>query len=83
MAAEVTPAMRRTIEILARRQMLAPALLFLAGHQPLLFFAGQGLALAAPLASMLGAGAIDDWAALLTHPDGPVMLHDALAEAEQ
>ena len=83
MAADLTPAMRRTIETLARRQMVAPALLFLTGHRPLIFFAGQGLALAAPLAGLLGAGELDDWAALLTHPEGPVVLHAALVEAEQ
>ncbi len=83
MVAELTPAVRRTIETLAQRQMLAPVLLYLAGHRPLLFFAGQGVALVAPLAAMLGADVLDEWAALLTHPDGPAVLYDALAAAEQ
>ena len=83
MTAELTPAMRHTIETLAQRRMIAPALLYLSGHRPLLFFAGQGLALAAPLAGLLGSSTLDDWADLLSHPDGPVVLHDALAEAEQ
>ena len=83
MIAELTPAVRRTIEGLAQRQMLAPVLLYLTGHRPLLFFAGQALALVAPLATMLGAGALDEWADLLTHPVGPAVLHDALAAAEQ
>lgn len=82
MTAELTPAMRRTIEMLAQRQMLAPALLYLAGHRPLLFFAGQGLALAAPLAALLGTSALDDWATLLANPDGAAKLHEALTDAQ-
>lgn len=83
MAAELTPAMRRTIEMLAQRKMLAPVLLYVTGHRPLLFFAGQGLALAAPLAGLLGSSTLDEWADLLIHPDGPVVLHDALTEADR
>jgi len=83
MAAELTPAMRRTIETLAQRKMLAPVLLYVTGHRPLLFFAGQGLALAGPLAGLLGSSALDEWADLLIHPDGPVVLHDALTEADR
>jgi len=83
MAAELTPAMRRTIEMLAQRKMLAPVLLYVTGHRPLLFFAGQGLALAAPLAGLLGSSTLDEWADLLIHPDGSVVLHDALTEADR
>ncbi len=83
MSAELTPAMRRTIETLAQRRMIAPVLLYLAGHRPLLFFAGQGLALAAPLAGLLGSSGLDEWADLLIHPDGPIVLHDALTEADR
>lgn len=81
MTAELTPAMRRTIKTLAQRRMIAPVLLYLAGHRPLLFVAGQGVALAAPLAGLLGAGALDDWATLLMHPDGPATLQQALTDA--
>lgn len=77
----LTPTIQQTVTALARRQLLAPALLYAAGHRPLVFAAGQGLALVAPLAGLLGAAALDDWAALLSDPGGAAELEAALHQA--
>jgi hypothetical protein len=60
------------------RQMTTPLLLFIAGHRPLAFFAGQALYLAAPLAALLGWRAAESWANLLSSPDAMRTLEDAL-----
>ena len=65
---------------LDRRGLTAPALLYLAGHRPLAFAAGQLLALAAPLAAVLGLPHTMDWARLLSTPEGVHHLQAALAE---
>ena len=65
---------------LGRRGLAAPALLYLAGHRPLAFAAGQLLALAAPLAAVLGLRQTMDWAHLLSTPEGVDRLQAALAE---
>jgi hypothetical protein len=62
------------------RQMTAPTLLFLSGHRPLAFTAGQLIYLAAPLADLLGDGRWREWAALLSDPDALVSLENALDE---
>jgi hypothetical protein len=73
----------RLIEPLAaaleRRGLAAPALLFVAGHRPLAFVAGQLLAVAAPLAAVLGQTRVMDWAHLLSTPEGVDGLQAALA----
>ena len=65
---------------LAQRGLAAPALLFVAGHRPLAFAAGQLLALAAPLAAVLGQAHLMDWAHLLATTEGVDGLQAALAE---
>jgi hypothetical protein len=70
-----------TIEKLASRQLVAPALLFLVGHRPLAFAAGHVLALAAPVADLLGQSSVMAWAEILTAPDGVANLEAALAAA--
>ena len=65
---------------LDRRGLAAPALLYLAGHRPLAFAAGQLLALAAPLAAVLGLPHTMEWARLLSTPEGVHSLQAALAE---
>ena len=82
MSTLLTPAIQQTITALAKRQLLAPALLFAAGNRPLAFAAGQGLALAAPFASLLGVTALEDWATLLSDPAGPDTLETALRIAQ-
>lgn len=74
----MTPA----ITLLARRKLVTPTLLYLAGHRPLAFAAGQLLAVAAPVAAILGQPAVGDWAALLSDPDGPAHLELALSGRE-
>lgn len=64
---------------LERRGLVAPALLFLAGHRPLAFAAGQLLALAAPLAAVLGQTQLMPWAHLLSTPDGVDSLQTVLS----
>ena len=63
---------------LQQRGLAAPALLYLAGHRPLAFAAGQLLALAAPLAAVLGLHQTMAWAHLLSTPDGVDSLQAAL-----
>ena len=77
----LTPTIQQSVTALARRQLLAPALLYAAGHRPLAFVAGQSLALAAPWAALLGIPAVDDWATLLSDPAGPDALETALRVA--
>ena len=64
---------------LERRGLAAPALLYLAGHRPLAFAAGQLLALVAPLAAALGLNGTMKWAHLLSAPEGVDHLQAALA----
>ena len=80
-ASLLTPTIQQSVTALARRQLLAPALLYTAGHRPLAFAAGQSLALAAPWAALLGIPAVDDWATLLSDPAGPGALETALRAA--
>lgn len=63
---------------LQRRGLAAPALLYLAGHRPLAFAAGQLLALAAPLAAVVGLRQTMAWAHLLSTPEGVDLLQAAL-----
>lgn len=65
-------------EALQRRGLAAPALLYLVGHRPLAFAAGQLLALAAPLAAVLGLRRTMTWAHLLSTPEGVDSLQAAL-----
>lgn len=78
MSTLLTPTIRQSIAALASRQLLTPALLYVAGHRPLAFLAGQGLFLAEPITAMLGIGAVSEWATLLSDPDGPAELETAL-----
>jgi hypothetical protein len=77
----LTPTIQQTVTALARRQLLAPALLYAAGHRPVAFAAGQSLALAEPFAALLGVEAVGDWVALLSDPAGPSELETALRTA--
>ncbi len=62
--------------------MAATALLYVTAHRPLAFAAGHLLAVAAPVAAVLGAPHLMDWAQLLTSPEGVDRLIAALAAAE-
>lgn len=67
----------------AQRGLATPALLFLAGHRPLAFAAGQLLAVAAPVAAVLGLHNTMRWAHLLSSPEGVDQLEAALAQAQR
>jgi hypothetical protein len=67
-----------SVNTLARYELAVPALLFLAGHRPLAFVAGQMLHALTPLGGLLGIDAMDDWAYLLSDPDGAAVLMEAL-----
>lgn len=68
---------------LAQRGLAAPALLFVAGHRPLAFAAGQLLAAAAPVAALLGLPQALDWARLLSDPAAVDCLQAALEREER
>jgi len=79
---QLPASMQATIDSLASRQLLAPALLLLAGHRPLAFVAGQTLYLAAPVGAMLGFGGWTEWAQVLSDPRGTDQLLEALDHAQ-
>lgn len=79
---ELPANMQQAINGIARRELIAPLLLFLAGHRPLAFVAGQTLHLAAPAGGLLGFDSWSEWAALLSDPRGPDMLLEALDHAQ-
>ena len=60
-----------------RRQMSTPLLLFVSGHAPLAFIAGQALYVVAPLASLLGWDTPQAWAATLSLPHAGAPPRDA------
>ena len=68
---------------LGRHGMAAPALLYVTAHRPLAFAAGHLLAVAAPVAAVLGAPHLMDWAQLLTSPEGVDRLVAALAAVDE
>ena len=71
----------RSIQTLAQRELTLPCLLFVVSHRPCAFVAGQLLYLLAPLAAIVGQSTWQDWAALLSQPDGVVWLEKQLAAA--
>ena len=81
MRARTTFDLHHTADMLARRELLTPALLLLAGHRPLAFVAGQLLYGLAPVAALFGLAGCQDWARLLSHPHGAAQLQQALEDA--
>ncbi len=67
------------VDAIGRRQMVMPALLFLAGHRPLAFVLGQTILVLQPLAALLGANGLAAWGELLSEPSGPSALTARLA----
>ncbi|MBV7331934.1 hypothetical protein KFU94_27630 [Chloroflexi bacterium TSY] len=70
----LTPNIRSTIAAIQKREMLLPLLLFVAGHRPCTFLAGQTLHLFSPMAALLGLAECREWAELLSHPGGSELL---------
>ncbi len=67
------------LEAVRQRQMVLPALLFVAGHRPLAFLLGQALLIMQPLAALLGLDRLGPWGQLLSQPDVPSNLTARLA----
>lgn len=74
----LTPSIQKTLTAARQKEMVAPLLLFLAGHQPLSFVIGQLLYVGAPFCTPFGLESVHDWASLLSHPDGPKLLESEL-----
>lgn len=72
-----------TLAAVRQRQMVLPALLFLAGNRPLAFLIGQTLLTLQPLAALLGLDRLGPWAELLSHPEGPSDLTARLAAMQE
>lgn len=62
-----------------RRRLATPALLFLVGHRPLAFAAGQILYALQPVADLMGVDAIGDLAAALSDPQRTAHFEESLA----
>ncbi len=77
-AGKLTESAEEFLNVITRLQLGAPALLFLAGHRPLAFAAGQFLHALTPLADLLDINECSELASLLSHPDGVDMLVQAL-----
>lgn len=69
----------RAADVLRRRQMALPALLFVAGHRPLAFILGHLLLVMHPVTALLGADWAGEWGNLLTRPAVGAKLADLLA----
>ena len=74
---------RQMLEALRSRHLASAALLFAAGHQPLAFASGQLLHVVEPLALILGIRTCGVWARVLSHPEGPNALLEALNHAAE
>ena len=68
----------RVLKSIRQHEMTAPAVLFLTSHRPLGFVLGQMLHVATPMADLLGWSGCDDWAVILSDPDGLATLEQAL-----
>jgi hypothetical protein len=75
---QLPPLLEEMAASLAQRQMLRPALLFLIGHRPFSFIAGQCLLLALPLGLLFPSWQLRTWADLLSHPQGMDRLESCL-----
>ena len=62
--------------------MAASALLYVTAHRPLAVAAGHMVAVVAPVAAVLGAPHLMEWAQLLISPEGVDRLVAALSAAE-
>ncbi len=80
-AATVPAALSAAVAGAGRSRLALPTLLFVAGHAPLAFAAGQLAHLASPLAALLGSQTLPAWATLLSDPHGIALLQQALEDA--
>lgn len=71
---EIGSRLRPGLDYLARRQMLLPGLLLLSSHAPLAFVTGQMLWLLSPFELLIPNTHLQDWARILSHPQGGALL---------
>lgn len=71
------------LQAIRQHEMSAPVLLFVASHRPLAFVLGQMLHVANPMADLLGWSGCNDWANILSEPDGLSTLEQALDHGSQ
>lgn len=69
-------------QLLQNKRMIGPGLLFLASHRPLAFVAGQMLYALQPITDLFDDVALSHAAELLSSPDGPALLGQALTDAQ-
>lgn len=74
----LTPSIRKMLTAARQKDMAVPILLFLAGHRPLAFVTGQLLYMGVPFCTPFGLESVQEWASLLSHPDGPTLLESEL-----
>ncbi|MCB0045685.1 MAG: hypothetical protein H6642_17315 [Caldilineaceae bacterium] len=74
-------AVQETVDTLRRHELVTPAALFLIGHRPLAFTAGQCCYLLAPAATLLGVSGIRAWGEVLSDPAQTACLADYMTEA--
>ncbi len=71
------------VQAITKREMVLPSLVFLASHRPLAFVVGQMLYVASPMAGLLGWSGCNGWADILSDPEGPAMLEQALSHGHE
>ena len=74
----LTPNIRSLIATIQKQEMILPLLLFVAGHRPCAFLAGQTLHLFSPMMDLVGLPGCRDWAELLSSRAGPELLESYL-----
>ncbi len=74
------PNLEQAAQILADYKLALPCLLFVVSHRPCAFLTGQLLYVIAPLTTLLGFSVCQDWAALLSQPEGVQRLEQALTK---
>ena len=75
------PHLQTLHHLLIRRQMMAPVLLFVTGHQPLAFVTGHLLLLLAPLAHLLGWSGVTPLAGALVEPGAMARMESILRKS--
>jgi len=79
----LSPLSQQFIDACARRRLIGPLLLFVAGHRPLAFALSQTLYVVHPLASLLGVEGCNALAIDLSAPDSARRLENALTQVAE
>ncbi|MFN8488543.1 MAG: hypothetical protein U0350_13165 [Caldilineaceae bacterium] len=77
------PELEQVVQTMAEYNLALPCLLFVVSHRPCAFLTGQLLYVVAPLAALLGFSACQEWAALLSQPEGVLWLEQALTNVAE